>query len=254
MKSLLFTILLFSSGSFGKTETVVTRFKTPVGYHQVYTKPGSFAAWLQKYPVKPAGTPTLNYLGKVARTNAYTAAVLDISIGNQDLQQCADAIIRLRAEYLFSKKDYKAISFNFNSGFKCDFIHFAEGYRYQQSGVWKLRAKRDYSPECFSRYLTLVFSYAGSIALDKQLQKVSNIDELKAGDVFIKGGSPGHCFLVMNVVSNAAKKKLFLLAQSYIPAQNIQVLKGSSAWFGLEQVSNIPYGELVNETYLKRFD
>lgn len=254
MKLLLATAFILFMTSFYVPDTVLTRFKVPPGYRQVPAVQGSFAAWLQKYPLKPVGTPTRNYLGNIARTNAYTAAVLNISVGTKDLQQCADAVIRLRAEFLFSKKDYKAISFNFNSGFKCDFVHFAEGYRYQQSGNWKLQGKRDYSYESFSRYLTLVFSYAGSMALDKQMNKVGDVNDLQTGDVFIKGGSPGHCFIVMNVARNASKRKIFLLAQSYIPAQDIQILKGNSAWFSLDQVANVPYGELVNATYLKRFD
>ena len=86
------------------------------------------------------------------------------------------------------------------------------------------------------------------------MNKVIDVNDLKTGDVFIKGGSPGHCFIVMNVARNAAKRKIFLLAQSYIPAQDIQILKGNSAWFSLDQSPNIPYGELVNATYLKRFD
>jgi len=86
------------------------------------------------------------------------------------------------------------------------------------------------------------------------MHKVQNSDELKAGDVFIKGGSPGHCFIVMDVAENSQHKKLFLLAQSFMPAQNIQVLQWQSPWFSMDTPSQIWYGELINKTYLKRFD
>jgi len=35
--------------------------------------------------------------------------VLDVRVGNKNLQQCADAIMRLRAEYLFQQQWYNAI-------------------------------------------------------------------------------------------------------------------------------------------------
>jgi hypothetical protein len=60
------------------------------------------------------------------------------------------------------------------------------------------------------------------------LKPVANADELKAGDVFIRGGSPGHCFIILDVAENTAHKKVFLLAQSFMPAQNIQVLQNDS--------------------------
>jgi hypothetical protein len=190
----------------------------------------------------------------VARTDAYTAGIVDMTIGTQDLQQCADAVMRLRGEYLYSQKSYSAISFKFTSGFRCDFVHYADGYRFSNDH-WIMKAKKDYSYPNFLRYMTLVFSYAGTLSLQKELKPVADAKTIKAGDVFIRGGSPGHCFIVMNVIENANHQKWFLLAQSYMPAQNIQLLQvQEDPWFTMTRFSNIPYGELISPAYLKRFE
>jgi hypothetical protein len=246
-------LTLFVLTAFVKTDTVFTRFSPPEGYKRLQAPAGTYGAWLQSRPLKPRGSKTLTYNGNVARTNDYTAAVMDMSIGQVDLQQCADAVIRLRAEYLFAKKDYKSIHFNFTSGFKCDFIHFAEGYRYQQNGTWKKQTNKDYSYTNFLHYLDLVFSYAGTLSLEKELKPVDNPVNVQTGDVFIKGGSPGHCFIVINVSINKAGERKFMLAQSFIPAQNIQLLQYGSPWFSLNKPINLPYGELVTTANLKRF-
>ncbi|SDF62513.1 protein of unknown function (4846) [Mucilaginibacter pineti] len=253
MKGLLVLILAMLTITPAKTDNVLARFKTPEGFQQMAAAPGSFGAWLQALPLKPAGTKTYTYKGDIARTDVYTAAVVDMSIGNQDLQQCADAVMRLRGEYLYHQKNYAAISFNFTSGFRCDFVHYADGYRYSNDH-WALKAKKDYSYSCFMRYMTLVFSYAGTLSLQKELKPVPNINSLKAGDVFIHGGSPGHCFIVMNVVENARHQKKFLLAQSYMPAQNIQLLQyEGDPWFSVDKPAGIMYAELISQSYLKRF-
>ena len=62
---------------------------------------------------------------------------------------------------------------------------------------------------------------------------------LQAGDVFIKGGSPGHAVIVVDVaIHPKTKKKVFLLAQSYMPAQQIHILvnpanRNLSPWYEL---------------------
>jgi len=58
----------------------------------------------------------------------------------------------------------------------------------------------------------------------------------------------------MDVVENSTHKKQFLLAQSYMPAQNIQVLQYGSPWFSMDVHSDIAYGELINLVYLRKFD
>ena len=251
MKSILIILLFINLASPARNE-LATRFKAPAGYKRVTSPSRSFAGYLQALPLKPGNTQTKTYTGAVARTDLYTAAVVDMSTGDRDLQQCADAIIRLRAEYLYNQKNYQAITFNFTSGFKCDFIHYADGYRYVNER-WVLKGKTDYSYANFMRYLMLVFSYAGTLSLEKELKAVTNANDIRIGDVFIKGGSPGHCFIVIDLVENSAHKKQFMLAQSFIPAQNIQVLRNGSPWFNVNTPAIIPYGELVNPKYLKRF-
>ncbi|MFD2873274.1 DUF4846 domain-containing protein [Mucilaginibacter ximonensis] len=252
MKKLAGAITVLICCSFIHADNVMTRFKTPSGYTQQFVATGSFGAWLQNLPLKPAGSHTLLFNGDIARTDAYTAAVVDMSVGKHDLQQCADAVMRLRGEYLYQQKKYNAISFNFVSGFKCDYLHYANGYRYK-NGQWVKQAGKDYSYAAFMSYMKLVFSYAGTLSLEKELEPVRDVSTLQTGDVFIHGGSPGHCFIVMDVVEDVHHQKQFLLAQSFMPAQNIQVVKDSSPWFSLVRANNLPYGDLISAAYLRRF-
>jgi len=234
-------------------DNVTTRFALPTGYTRQTNSPQSFGTYLQNLPLKPIGTHTKTYRGTITNTDAYTAAVIDISVGKEDLQQCADAIMRLRGEYLYAQKRYSEIGFHFVSGFYCDYIHYANGYRYHND-KWVLKATKDYSYPTFMNYMNLVFAYAGTLSLEKELKPVADANDLKAGDVFIHGGSPGHCFVVMDVAENSSHQKIFLLAQSFMPAQDIQVLKSQSPWFSLDRPGEIPYGELINLKYLKRFE
>jgi hypothetical protein len=234
-------------------DNVTTRFALPTGYTRQTNEPNGFGNYLQNLPLKPIGTHTKTYQGNIAATDPYTAAVVDISVGHQDLQQCADAVMRLRGEYLYQQKRYNEIAFHFVSGFICDYSHYANGYRYQND-KWVLKTRKDYTYPAFLHYMNLVFAYAGTLSLDKELKKVTNPDDLKAGDVFIHGGSPGHCFVVMDVALNSAHQKMFMLAQSFMPAQNIQVLKYQSPWFSLNKPTSIPYQELIDAKYLKKFD
>ncbi|HTJ12087.1 MAG TPA: DUF4846 domain-containing protein [Dinghuibacter sp.] len=235
-------------------DRVIDRFPPPPGYHRCVVTPGSYSEWLGELPLKPKGTPTRTYRGAIAATNPYTGAVVDMSVGSEDLQQCADAVMRLRGEYLYYKRRYKDIAFTFTSGFRCDYLHYAQGYRFR-AGRWVLAAAPDYTYKTFMQYMRLVFMYCGTLSLEKELQPVKDARTLQAGDIFIHGGSPGHCFIVLEAVENDKGQRLLLLAQSFMPAQNIQIVQVSgNPWFGADGgAPALPYGELIQLSYAKRF-
>jgi Domain of unknown function (4846) len=79
----------------------------------------------------------------------------------------------------------------------------------------------------------------GSASLAKHLKPVSNFADIEPGNVLIRGGFPGHAVIVMDVAVNQAGKKIYLLAQSYMPAQDIHVLKNPmdedlSPWYEVD--------------------
>ena len=199
----------------------------PETYVRTVSPTGSFQEWLRQVKLKSDNTVYL-YNGLAKRNQDAQFSVLDISIGKKDLQQCADAAIRLYAEYLYGSKQYDRISFHATDGTVMDYQSWRQGYRFllRQRRLQKIKtAAASDTRESFDRYLELVFSYAGTLSLSKELKRVNKIADIKAGDMFVEGGSPGHAVIVMDIAVNAAGEKVFMLAQSYMPAQNIHILK-----------------------------
>jgi hypothetical protein len=105
-----------------------------------------------------------------------------------------------------------------------------------------------------------IFMYAGTASLEKEMESVL-LANVKPGDVFIKGGYPGHAVIVVDVAtSRDSNDKVFLIAQSYMPAQNIHVLKNFnrselSPWYSLEDIAEIIETPewTFRSTQLKRF-
>jgi len=222
--------------------TVATRFNIPVGYTRKAYAIGTFGNYLQQLPLKPAGTLTKRYNGET-KPNKVAAGVIDISVGNSDLQQCADAVMRLRAEWLFSEKRFNDISFNLTNGFNMKYSEWKKGKRLNAAcNGWTSGATASESHEDFMNYMKKVFTYAGTLSLSNELQP-KNIADIEAGDVFIKGGSPGHAVIVLDV-AQGPEGKVFLLAQSYMPAQDIEVLinpnsHSLSPWYQANQIGRL---------------
>jgi hypothetical protein len=208
---------------------LANRISVPEGFARVEQKEGSFGDWLRFLPLKEGNPDVHLYNGALKRYQGGHAAVLDIDVGTTDLQQCADAVMRMRAEYLYSVKDYENLHFNFTSGHTIGFKKWSEGYRTSIKGNsvnWVKSAAKDDSYKTFKGYTNTIFNYAGTSSLSRELKKVPDIKDIQPGDVFIVGGFPGHAVLVVDVCKNQKTgEKLFLIQQSYMPAQEIHVLK-----------------------------
>src|SRR5262249_42904062 len=128
------------------------------------------------------------------------------------------------------------LAFHFTSGDLARFDEWAAGQRPQVSGSrvrWSRTAPPDASYRSFRDFMTLVFRYAGSKSLADELEPVA-VTEVRPGDVFVQGGFPGHAVLVLDVAERQDGARVFLLGQSYMPAQEIHVLKDprtGGAWF-----------------------
>ncbi|MBU0486431.1 MAG: DUF4846 domain-containing protein [Bacteroidetes bacterium] len=206
--------------------SAVGEIPCPEGYTRVAAEKSDFAAYLRLLPFKEENVVLLYNGEKKGNQNA-NYAVIKMDVGKKDLQQCADAVMRLRAEYLYEQKRYSEIAFCFTSGDTARFSKYIEGYRSKVSGnnvSWVKTGTEGNTYEQFRNYLDMVFMYAGTASLEKELKVVESLGEILPGDVFIKGGSPGHAVIVADVAVNAEGKKVFMLAQSYMPAQEIHVL------------------------------
>ncbi len=244
-------------------KTVEKRILVPAGFQRPAAEPNSITTYLRQLPLKPDGSSVLLFDGRKKGNQEAQAAVMDLEIGKRDLQQCADAIMRLRAEYLFQQKKFDQIHFNFTSGDRADYQKFAQGYRAEINGnkvSWQKKAPADNSYKAFRRYLDLVFTYAGTASLEKELQPVKRPDQVEVGDVLIQGGHPGHGVMVVDVaVNQKTGKRIYLLAQSYMPAQDIHILKNPadpklSPWYSSDITGEIKTPEWsFYPSQLKRF-
>lgn len=213
-----------------------SRIAAPEGYRRVDLDPGSFGSWLRRLPALPGRPPVYLYNGALKNVQTAHHAVLAIDVGKRNLQQCADAVIRLRAEYLWQTSPSQ-VCFHFTNGTPARWAQFAAGFRPVVKGNrvrWLRRARPSHSYRTFRRYLTSVFAYAGTYSLERELKTVAANAPVQPGDVFIQGGFPGHAVIVLDVAIDGRDHRAFLLGQSYMPAQQMHVLnnpQSSSPWY-----------------------
>ena len=207
----------------------VVSIELPEGFIRVPLEQNSFQNWLRNLPLKKTGTAVRLYNGQLKTDQSVHFRVIHIDVGKLNLQQCADAIIRLRAEYLYEMDQSNSISFNFTSGHAAEYKQWIHGFRPRINGndvKWENLSGVDSTYTGFRKYLNTVFTYAGSYSLKKELIPVNHVNNICGGDMFIQGAFPGHGIIVLDKAENGLTGKIaILLAQSYMPAQDIHILK-----------------------------
>lgn len=244
-----------------ESQSLSKRIFPPKGYSRISISAGSYAAWLRNLPIRAGHPPVRLFNGQLKANQEAHYAVVDIDVGKENLQQCADAIIRLRAEYLFASGHQENICFRFTSGDKAAWVHWRDGYRPLIAGKvvkWMKRAQEDPSYSNFRSYLKEVNRWAGTASLSKELLPVDEPVNVEIGDVFIKGGAPGHAVLVVDVAQDSSGRRAFLLAQSYMPAQDIHILKNPISdlgpWYSAEDPGKLITPEWIfSRDSLRRF-
>jgi len=203
----------------------------PANYLRVSLPENSFGSFLRKQELKTENNTVYLFNGQKKGFQGSQFAVLKIDVGKRDLQQCADACMRLRGEFLFDQKQYKDIHFNFlGDGKPRYYTEYSKGDRTHKK---------------FRKYMDYIFAYANTGSLLNEMKK-KPLEEVAPGDIFIQKGSPyGHAITVMDIAKHPdTGKTIILLSQSYMPAQDIHILKNPengdiSPWFEIEEADKL---------------
>jgi len=223
--------------------------------------PKSFAHFLQHFPRK-ARKEVKTWDGKTLSTTSL--GVLDIDV--PEFQQCADAVIRLHAEWLYKQGRFSDIHYNFTNGFNCDFTHWAHGWRVRVNGNnvswYRDSDEENYSYDNFKKYIKQVFYYAGTISISEEMEPVRD-GKAEVGDAFVIAGSPGHAVIVVDKIV-VRDIPYYLFAQSWTPAQDIEIISGKNSasdthykeyvgWRNEEEEINISGYTFTPKKHLRRW-
>ena len=190
----------------------------PSGYERIAgTNPG-YTQFLRSLPLKPKGSKVKLYTGGNAHFQTMNYAVVDLPMLS-NAEQCADACMRLKAEYLYQTGQYNKIKF-------------------QDVNGQSLRYSGGASREAFYRYLRRLYGVASTFSLCREMQP-RPLAEIQPGDVFVYPGNGrflGHAVIVVDVAVNKNGKKAFLLAEGNTPARDIHLIRNlenpfRSPWF-----------------------
>lgn len=224
-------------------DSLDSRIMVPKGYSRVSSTSDEITGFIRTIPLKDDGSKVLKYNGNPIYNQDNHVAVFDMDIGDRDLQQCADSVMRIYGEYYWSLENYDQIAFHLTNGFYMNYTKWRDGYRIKVEGnnvSWIKSASYDDSYETFNKYMEMVFAYAGTLSLTAESKPIP-LDDLLPGDMLLEGGSPGHCLMIVDMAFNEHGNKCYLLAQGYMPAQDFHILTNplhpEDPWYYEEEMS-----------------
>jgi len=243
------------------TQRIDEQFQPPKGFSRVVVGADDFGTWLRGLPLRQDRSVVKAYDGR--DLNSPSAAVVLMDVGHKDLQQCADTAIRLYAEWKWARGQADELLLHFTSGDVAGWKAWRTGVRWSVKGnqvSHRQSAATDASYSSFKNYLALVFTYAGTRSLPSDSVAVNTA---MPGDFYVQSGSPGHAVVVLDVAEDSAGRRVALLGQGFMPAQELHVLKSSGArvlkgvWFLLPDADHTqlktPSWKAFEASDLRRF-
>jgi len=83
--------------------------------------------------------------------------------------------------------------------------------------------------------------YAGTRSLHRDSTPVPEGAPLQPGDFFVQGGSPGHAVVLLDIAEHPDGRRVALVGQGFMPAEDIHVLRWDASrgtldgvWFLLD--------------------
>ncbi len=228
-------------------EPLAARFPAPPGFERVPVADRSWGQWLRHLPMLPAGAPVRSQSGAILLDgdSPSLAGVVDMDV--RENQECADVILRLRAEYLRWAGREDEIVFNLTGSGAISWPEWRRGMRPRLQGdtlAFHRSAKPDASRESFDRYLAWVFAWCGTISPAEDGHTAA-FEELAVGDYLAHDGSPGHAVLLVDLARDSSRKAVGLVLQGFMPAQTPHLVAGDrGAWHGLAsgRPVEVPWG------------
>ena len=225
--------------------TIGTRFNPPAGYKRVQVSNDSFGKYLRDFKLREYTTKPLAYdtAAKTLANNdsAPAVSVLDMDLINKsNLQEAANSVIRLYAEFLYKQGRFDDIAFNLltTPAFRLDFRTWSEGGRLIEEGN-SITWCKEHGEHCkhrdvdtgteygvFKYYMQNVMLHSNISSLPSNMKSVS-MNEVTVGDIIVYADSkiPD---IIVDMAENADGSKLLLIARGGNPASEIFIVRNES--------------------------
>lgn len=160
-----------------------------------------------------------------------------MDIDSIDYQYSHASIIRLRAEYLFKKKQFNKISFIIKDNITFDFNRWLQGYRIKSEGknlkLKKVENETELNYQNFRAYLREIFQFTDAKSFQKNLHMIKEDDdnnEFGIGTIIMSSQYPYDAVIVVDMIkrtdtnSYRYKQPAVLLAHGDATAQEIAII------------------------------
>jgi hypothetical protein len=233
-----------------------------VQYKRVNAAAGSFAYWLRNLPLKPKGSPVLDYRGLVYKKGSDTtvAAVVDWNIHGKRMEQCIDILVRFYAEFLWENKRKSEMIFPLPGGYYLKWNDWQVGMRPFFKGIdvtMKKITEPDSSRSSFESYLRTVFAESHTQQFYHSYQRITRRN-VQIGDFIVKKGTKSHAIMIVDLALNNSGDLLALIGHGDTPACQFYLLnyKKTNPWFPLnfkEEKLPLPIRRIMTWDGLRRF-